>query len=134
MKTAKVFILLAILLAAGTVTANSASPGPVILHEQDRGRAVSLQVGQKLLLYLRNPGSGGYSANPPIFDPAVLKLGPQKKLPPEPQEPPRLGDFGQLYYEWEALGRGETDIIINIFRPWEKKPPEEFWRVKVRVE
>ncbi len=125
--------ILAVLLAAWTLTANSASPGPVILHEQDRGRAVSLKVGEKLLLYLRNPASGGYNTNPPLFDPAVLELASQKKLPPEPQEPSRAGDFGQLYYEWEALGRGETDITINIFRPWEKKPPEEFWRVKVRV-
>jgi len=123
-----------LILAALLLAAAQAASGPVILHEKDRGRAVSLQVGQKLILYLRNPASGGYNTNPPEFDPVVLKLASQKKLPPEPQGPPRAGDFGQLFYEWEALGRGETDIIINIFRPWEKKAPEEFWRVKVRVE
>lgn len=129
-----VFIILAILLATGTVTANSAGPGPVILQEKDRGGTVNLQVGQKLLLYLRNPASGGYNTNPPTFNTAILELAALKKLPPDPQKPPRPGDFGQLYYEWQAKARGETDIIINIHRPWEKKPPEEFWRVKVRVE
>jgi len=134
MKTARAFVLLAILLATGSVAANSAGLGPVILQEKDRGRTVTLQEGQKLLLYLRNPASGGYNTNPPIFAAAVLKLASQDKIPPEPRKPPRAGDFGQLYYEWEAVARGETDIVINIFRPWEKKAPEEFWRVKVRVE
>ena len=127
------FILVGLLTALFLAGAQAAS-GPVMLQEKDRGRAVTLQVGQKLILYLRNPGSGGYTTNPPIFDSGVLKLASQKKLPPEPRKPARAGDFGQFYYEWEAVAPGETDIIINIFRPWEKKPPEEYWRVKVRVE
>jgi predicted secreted protein len=134
MKTRRVFIILAILLATGTLMANSAGPGPVILQEKDRGGTVNLQVGQKLILYLRNPASGGYNTNPPIFHAAILELADQKKLPPNTRKPPLAGDFGQLYYEWQAKARGETDILINIHRPWEKKPPEEFWRVKVKVE
>ena len=134
MKSRGVFIILALLLAAWTIAGYSAGPGAVVLQEKDRGRTIELQVGQKLILNLRNPASGGYNTNPPIYNAAILELTDQKKLPPDPQKPPRLGDFGQLYYEWEAKGRGETDIIFNIFRPWEKKPPEEFWRVKVRVE
>lgn len=108
-----------------------ADSGPVTLEEKDRGRTVSLQVGQKLILNLRDPASGGYTTNPPVFAAAVLRLESQEKLPAE--KPPRMGDFGQLHYEWEAVGRGETDIIVNIYRSWEKKAPEEFWRVKVWV-
>jgi predicted secreted protein len=134
MKTQRIFVILVVLLAVWTLTADAAGPEPLILHETDRGNSISLQVGQKLLLYLRNPGSGGYNTNPPIFNSAILELRDQKKKPRDPQKPPLPGDFGQLYYEWQAKARGETDIIINIFRPWEKKPPEEFWRVKVRVE
>jgi predicted secreted protein len=134
MKNRGVSIILAAFLAAWTITANSADLKPLILHEKDRGGTVNLEVGQKLRLYLRNPASGGYNTNPPIFNPAILELADQKKVPRDPQKPPLPGDFGQLYYEWQAKARGETDIIINIYRPWEKKPPEEFWRVKVRVE
>lgn len=126
-------IILAGLLATLFLTAAQADSGPVILQEKDRGRAVTLKVGQKLILNLRNPASGGYNTNPPIFATAILKMTSQKKLPPEPRKTPLAGDFGQLYYEWEAVAPGETDIIINIYRPWEKKSPEEFWRVKVRV-
>lgn len=126
--------ILAGLLAALSVTAAPGASAPVMLQEKDRGRTVTLKVGQKLVLNLRNPASGGYNTNPPIFDAAILRLGPQKKLPPEPRETPLAGDFGQLYYEWEAVAPGATAIIINIYRPWEKKSPEEFWRVKVKVE
>lgn len=126
--------VLAGLLAAWTPAATAAGPGPVILKEKDRGRTIELKVGQKLTLYLRNPASGGYDTNPPLFDAAILKLVAQKKLAPEARERPRAGDFGQLYYEWQAAKKGETDIIISIQRPWEKKPPQEYWRVKVRVE
>lgn len=132
-KTGKILIILAVLLAAWIMSAVAADPAPLILHEKDRGRTIHLQLGQKLILYLRNPASGGYNTNPPIFSSAILKLVDQKKLPPNRQKP-LAGDFGQLYYEWQAQAKGQTDIIINIHRPWEKKPPEEFWRVKVRVE
>jgi predicted secreted protein len=126
--------ILAGLLAALLITAAQAAPAPVILHEKDRGHNFTLQVGQKLILYLRNPASGGYNTNPPIFAPAVLELKDQKKLDRDPQKPPLPGDFGQLYYEWQAKAKGQTEIMIKIQRPWEKKPPEEFWRVQVQVE
>lgn len=132
MKTGRIFIIFTILLAAWAPKAG-AGPGPQTLREKDRGRTIILQKGQKLVLYLRNPASGGYTADPPLFNPAVLELQEQKQLPPNRQKP-LAGDFGQLFYEWQARKKGETDIIINIKRPWEKKPPEEFWRVKVRVE
>jgi predicted secreted protein len=127
-------IILAGLLAAWPPAATAADPGPVILQEKDRGRRITLQVGEKLILNLRNPASGGYNTNPPLFNQAILELVAQKKLPPEPHARPRAGDFGQFHYEWQAKIKGETDIIINIQRPWEKKPPQEYWRVKVRVE
>jgi predicted secreted protein len=134
MKTGRILVLLIFMLAAWTLTAAAAGPEPQIIREKDRGRTVDLQVGQKLILYLRNPASGGYDTNPPIFNAAILELREQKKLPRNPEKPLLVGDFGQLYYEWQAKAKGQTDIIINIHRPWEKKPPEEFWWVKVRVE
>jgi predicted secreted protein len=127
-------IILAGLLAAWPLAATPAGPGLQILKEKDRGRTIELQVGQKLILNLRNPASGGYNTNPPLFNKAILELLDQKKLPPEPHARPRVGDFGQFHYEWQAKEKGETEIIINIQRPWEKKPPQEYWRVKVKVE
>ena len=127
-------IVLACLLVLLPLSGTRAASGLITLQEQDRGRTINLQVGQKLILNLRNPASGGYTANPPVFEAAVLRLESQEKLPPTPRKPPRMGDFGQLHYEWVAVAPGETEIVINIYRKWEKKPPQEFWRVKVRVQ
>ncbi len=108
-------------------------PEAQILYEKDRGSTVTLKLGQRLRLYLRNPASGGYNTEPPIFAPGLLQLLSQKQIPPEPRPVPRMGDFGMLFYEWEAVGMGATDLVINIYRPLEKKAPKEYWRVKVII-
>ncbi len=110
-----------------------AGGGPLTLYEKDRGGTFTLKPGDKLLLYLRNPQSGGYDLKDVTFDKAILKLAAHKKLPPKPRATPLMGDFGQFFYEWQAVGAGVTDIVITIYRPWEKKPPEEYWRVTVKV-
>lgn len=110
-----------------------AGGGPLTLYEKDRGGTFTLKLGEKLFLYLRNLQSGGYNLKDVIFDKAVLKLASHKKLPPKPSPTPLMGDFGQFFYEWEAVGVGVTDIVITIQRPWERKPPEKYWRVTVKV-
>jgi predicted secreted protein len=110
-----------------------AGGGPLTLYEKDRGGTFTLKPGEKLLLYLRNPQSGGYDLKDVTFDQAILKLVSHQKLPPKPSPTPLMGDFGQFFYEWEALRAGVTDILITISRPWEKKAPEEYWRVTVKV-
>jgi predicted secreted protein len=129
---------LALIIMAGLLTFSFAAivqgdPGSLILHEKDRGRTVTLHPGERLIVELRNPGSGGYETQAPDFNHATLKLVSQKNIPPQPRPEPRAGDFGRLFYEWEAVGPGATDIIIRIHRPWERKTPEEFWRVRVMV-
>lgn len=123
-------ILLTVLLLAPRLPAAAAPP---VLYEKDRDSTVDLKVGEKLVLHLRNPASGGYDTLRPVFDTAQLSLLSRKNVPPEQKPTPRAGDFGQIWYEWQAVATGETDIVINIRRVWEKKPPEEYWRVHVRV-
>ena len=118
-----------------TAAADSAAPanGPIIT-ETYRGGPLTAKVGEKITLNLRDPASGGYSIVTPVFDARVLKLLATEKLPPERQTVPRMGDFGRIVYKFEALTPGETDLAINIARPWEaKKPPEEYLKVKIKV-
>jgi predicted secreted protein len=97
----------------------------------DSGRTVTLQVGEKLLLNLRNPGDGGYNVLPPIFDAAILSFLSRRDLPPRQ---PRPGDFGRLEFTWQARRPGETVVTVNIARPWEKtKAPEQYVKIRVRV-
>ena len=108
-------------------------PAPQIITEKDRGGLVKLRVGQKLVLNLRNPATGGYTASPPVFDAKILNLQSQESAPPEKRARPRLGDFGTLIYEWEAIASGQTEVVISTFRSWEKQAPERFFHVKVVV-
>lgn len=118
-------------------------PGPPVqaapsatytLTEKDSGRTVTLQVGDKLLLNLRNPASGGYTVLAPAYDAKILTLLSRQDIPPEKRPTPLLGDFGRLEFIWEAKEPGETAVTVNIARPWEKgKPPEQFVQLRVQV-
>ena len=123
------FLLTALMLPAAPVQA-----GPVAhtLTEKDSGRTVTMKVGETLVLDLRNPASGGYNVLPPAFDDKILTfmyrrdLAPQKALP---------GDFGRLEFAWQGRQAGDTEVTVNIARPWEKTtPPERFMKIRVRVE
>ena len=112
----------------------AAPPATYTLTEKDSGRTVTLKVGDKLLLNLRNPASGGYTTLAPTYDAKILTLLSRQELPPENRPTPLLGDFGRLEFIWEAKEPGETAVTVNIARPWEKdKPPEQFVKIRVRV-
>ncbi len=105
-------------------------PAPVVITGEAQGRTVQLKVGQRLILKLGNPATGGYTTKPPVFNEQILTLKSQKKVPPTSG---LAGDFGTLVYEWEALAPGRTEVAITIYRSWEKTAPEHFFRVNVEV-
>lgn len=112
----------------------AASSATHTLTEKDSGRTVTMRVGEKLRLDLRNPASGGYTTLAPTYDAKILTLLSRQDLPPEKRPTPLLGDFGRLEFIWEAKEPGETALTVNIARPWEKdKPPEQYVRIRVRV-
>lgn len=112
----------------------AAPPATYTLTEKDSGRTVTLKVGDKLLLNLRNPASGGYTTLAPTYDAKILTLLSRQDLPPEKRPTPLMGDFGRLEFTWEAKAPGETAVTVNIARPWEKdQPPEQFVKIRVRV-
>jgi predicted secreted protein len=122
------FWLLALMLPAPPV---QSAPAAHALTEKDSGRTVTLKVGETLLLDLRNPGSGGYKVLPPVYDGEILTLLSRRELPPTQSRP---GDFGRIEFVWQGRRAGDTEVTVNIARPWEKhKPPEKFWKVRVRV-
>ncbi len=101
------------------------------LTEKDSGRTATLKVGDKLLLNLRNPGSGGYQVLPPVYDGKILTLLSRRDLSPTKSRP---GDFGRMEFVWQARQEGDTEVTVNIARPWEKnKSPEQFMKIRVRV-
>jgi predicted secreted protein len=134
MKITKICFWTAALLLLAFLSGVQAGTGPLVLTEQDTGRTVSLKVGERLILDLRNPASGGYSEIAPDYDHAVLQLISRKPVPPEAATQPRLGDFGRIILIWQARSPGETALLVRISRPWEKgKSPLVYVKLKVRV-
>jgi len=128
-----VVVMMGVLLMTSVGGSAGAAGGPEIT-ETYRGGPLVVKIGEKTTLNLRDPASGGYSIVTPVFDARILKLLSTKHLPPTPTPVPRMGDFGRIVYEFQAIGVGETELAIQIARPWEKtQPPEEYLKVKVKV-
>ena len=108
------FLLMALMLPAAPV---QAAPAALTLTEKDSGRTVTLKVGETLVLNLRNPASGGYNVLPPAFDDKILTFMYRRDLAPKKALP---GDFGRLEFAWQARQAGDTEVTVNIARPWEK--------------
>ena len=95
---------------------------------------VELERGERLVLDVRNPGSGGYEFTGALFDPAVLELEHFVLQPPGEGEA-MPGNFGRAQYEFLAVGQGQTTVEIRIRRPWEKgSAPEVYKSVDVLVD
>lgn len=120
-------LALALLWWAG---ASAQAAGPLTITEKDTGRAFTVKVGQKLVVDLRNPGSGGYDVLAPEYDARILKLLGQRRQPRT--DPRRMGDFGRVVFEFEVLKTGQTDLVVPIKRPWEKQS-EVYLKVKISV-
>jgi predicted secreted protein len=111
-----------------------APSGPRVITEKENGGTVTMKPGEKLVLNLRNPASGGYSRVSPLYDQRFLRLVTQKEMPPASGPTPKMGDFGRLDFEWEALNPGETEVVIKAARPWEKgQEPLSYFKIKVVV-
>lgn len=124
------FLLLTLLLFNGCALSSAPSTSTLDLDNEQRFET-SMQVGEKLLLDMRNPGSGGYQFAGASFDPGVVRLDRHWLEKPKESMP---GNFGRAYYEFTAIGPGVSDIIIRIHRPWENIPPETYKFVSVTVE
>jgi predicted secreted protein len=87
-------------------------------------------VGQKITVNLRHPGSGGYNFLSPEYDHSVLKMLEERRLPAS--DPRRLGDFGRMVFEFQAIKPGQTALVIPSKRPWEKKS-QAYLKVTIKV-
>jgi predicted secreted protein len=110
--------------------AAQAAAADLVITNKDNGRAFTVNVGQKIIVNLRDPGGGGYNFLTPENDRSVLKMIGERHLPRA--EPRRMGDFGRMVYEFQALKEGQTNLVVPIKRPWEKKS-ETYLKVTISV-
>ncbi len=86
-------------------------------------QSVTMEIGDYLVLEIRDPGDGGYTVDSPVFDKNLLKLSGFRHVPPARQAV--FGDFGRFIYSFEALTPGATDVRFTISRPWENTPSQK---------
>lgn len=84
------------------------------LTERDDGRTLSLKPGDIIEMNFPNPARGGYNVVNIIHNSSVLEILSKREQPPEPSPVPKLGDFGQIIYEFKVVGLGQSDLAIQI--------------------
>ena len=131
MKKSRAAVLGVVTILALWLLAAQAAAQPLVITDKDNGQAFTVKVGQSFTVNLRHPGSGGYSFLAPEFDRAVLKNVESHRL--SAAEPRRMGDFGRMVYEFQALKAGQTPLVIPIKRPWEKES-QTYFRVTILVQ
>jgi predicted secreted protein len=107
-----------------------AAAADVVITNKDNGQNLRVNVGQKIIVNLRDPGDGGYNFLAPEYDQGVLKMVGERHIPRS--EPPRMGDFGRKVYEFQAMKEGQTTLVVPIKRPWEKQS-ETYLKVTISV-
>jgi predicted secreted protein len=107
-----------------------AAAADLVITNKDNGRSFRVNVGQKIIVNLRDPGGGGYNFLTPEHDTSVLKMLGERHIPRA--EPRRMGDFGRMVYEFQALKEGQTALVIPIKRPWEKES-QTYLKVTISV-
>jgi predicted secreted protein len=123
--------LVVLALAVFWLLAAPAAADDLVITDKDNGGSFRVHVGQKIKVNLRDPGSGGYNFLTPEHDKGVLKMVGEHRLPRS--EPRRLGDFGRMVYEFQAQKVGQTNLVIPVKRPWEKKS-EIYLQVTISVQ
>ena len=103
-----------------------------LLGEDDAGRQVELAVGEKLLVTLESNPTTGFSWFVDEINERVLVQ--QGETEYEGSGPPIPGSGGTETFIFEAVGTGETTLVLIYHRPWEEGvDPIETYSVTIVV-
>lgn len=101
-----------------------------VLHEEDSGRQIELAVGEKMLVTLESNPTTGFVWEVADIDENVLS---QQGTEYDADSPELIGSGGEETFIFEAVGIGETVLLLIYHQPWEDVPPVEAFSVTVVV-
>lgn len=101
------------------------------ITQADNHQTINASSKSDIKLTLPNPGDGGYQFDEPIFDSSIIKLTSHKHTNPSDKT---LGNFGDDIWTFEILKKGQTDLTINISRPWEDNSKEEYFQATIVIQ
>ncbi len=107
--------LLVLALAACSQTANAASTTSI--GSADAGKTISLHKGDSLVVTLDGNVTTGYTWLAEPMDPAILKQVGEATYAPENT---KVGAPGKITLTFQAVKTGQSELVLNYMRPFEK--------------
>jgi inhibitor of cysteine peptidase len=102
-----------------------------LITQTDHGKTVSVRKGDTVTLQLPENPTTGYRWSLDQHDPSALE--PMQKPSFEPGGP-ALGAGGGRTFTFLAKTSGESDLALNLRRPWEdRSSAQNAFRVKVQI-
>lgn len=123
------FVLLAIFLMAGCVSAAKADP--IQLTDKDAGKSIEARVGDTIQVSLEGNLSTGYNWVMAPQDPAILEQQGEAEFKAVDE---KLGAPGLITTTFKAAKKGQTTLRLEYKRPWEKEvTPEKTFEATILV-
>lgn len=127
--------VLVLVIALATLILDACGPpatATMRLREQDAGRTVQLQLGQRLEIVLPGNPTTGYQWEPTIADNSILRTVGEPVFKPDTSA---LGSGGQVTTTFEAVAVGQTMVTLVYHRSFEAgTPPLKTFAVTVTVQ
>jgi predicted secreted protein len=99
-----------------------------LLSEQDDGRRVELQQGEVLVISLKGNPSTGYLWQVVQADERIVREVGNIQFEPESD---LLGAPATMTRRFEAVGPGQSDLVLAYRRPWEDSGPTRTFAIQV---
>jgi predicted secreted protein len=110
------------------------TPKTVTVMEKDSGGTVKIHLGDVLEVNLIGNPSTGFMWEQQSLDSTIVNAKGETAFKPDHEEPGFAGSPGRFTMRYEAVKRGQTDLLLVYHRPWEKStPPAQTFRMTVKV-
>jgi inhibitor of cysteine peptidase len=95
--------------------------------QDDNGKSVTLNIGDKLIINLKGNYTTGYqwTLKDGFDNDVIVQVGEASY---KPEKTDRVGSGGIATFTFKAVGKGRTDLMLEYLRSWEKNvaPAEDF--------
>jgi inhibitor of cysteine peptidase len=131
----KCSLIVAALFLAGVAGVFANEPKPVAVAAADKGKTITLKVGQEAVVSLKGNPTTGYSWDLAGIDGQAVKLDGEVKYKEDPKLQGMVGVPGMFHAKFKAAKPGKATVKLQYRRPWEKDvKPVETYEVSFSVE
>lgn len=131
MKKTTFFVLMFIILLAGSLAACQSTAEPIRISEKDAGKIITMKNGDTLLVELDGNVTTGFNWIPAPQKPVLLSQMDEAKVTPESN---KIGAPGKIVLSFKAVAQGQTALHLDYKRSWDANvTPAKTFEVTVIV-